>query len=62
MFFAAGIGITPFLAMAADLKAKGKTFELHYAAPSKEQCAFYSYLKEHYPNEIQFYFSNEKGK
>ncbi|MDR4946446.1 PDR/VanB family oxidoreductase [Neobacillus cucumis] len=62
MFFAAGIGITPFLAMAADLKAKGKTFELHYAAPSKEQCAFYSYLKEHYPNEIQFYFSNEKRK
>ncbi|MED4228158.1 PDR/VanB family oxidoreductase [Neobacillus cucumis] len=60
MFFAAGIGITPFLAMAADLKAKGKTFELHYAAPSKEQCAFYSYLKDHYPNEIQFYFSNEK--
>ena len=62
VFFAAGIGITPFLAMASDLKAKGKSFELHYAAPSKELCAFYSFLQATYPKETYFYFSNEKRK
>lgn len=62
VFFAAGIGITPFLAMASQLKAQGKSFELHYAAPSKALCAFYSFLKEVYPNETYFYFSNEKQK
>lgn len=62
VFFACGIGITPFLAMISDLKAKRKTFELHYAAPSKESCAFYSFLKKDYPHETHFYFSNEKRK
>ncbi|WP_134704564.1 PDR/VanB family oxidoreductase [Ammoniphilus sp. YIM 78166] len=62
VFFAAGIGITPFLAMAADLKAKGQTFELHYSAPSKEFCTFYTYLTAHYPNETRFYFSDEKHR
>jgi dimethylamine monooxygenase subunit B len=58
VFIAAGIGITPFLAMAAYLKEKGKSFEIHYAAKSKELCAFYSYLQTHYPNTTYFYFSN----
>lgn len=59
VFFAAGIGITPFLAMAADLKKKGKSFELHYAAPSKELCAFHDFLLSIYPDETHFYFSKE---
>ncbi|MGE8081215.1 PDR/VanB family oxidoreductase [Peribacillus loiseleuriae] len=57
VFIAAGIGITPFLAMASHLKNQGKTFELHYAAPSKELCAFYPYLSSVYPEETHFYFS-----
>ncbi|PLR79930.1 oxidoreductase [Bacillus canaveralius] len=59
VFIAAGIGITPFLAMSAELKKKGKSFELHYAAPTKELCAFYSYLSSTYPEEANFYFSKE---
>lgn len=62
VFFAAGIGITPFLAMAADLKKKGKSFELHYAARSKELCAFYDFLISTYPEETHFYFSSEKQR
>jgi dimethylamine monooxygenase subunit B len=62
VFFAAGIGITPFLAMAADLKKKGKSFELHYAAPSKELCAFHNLLTSMHPDETHFYFSKEKRK
>jgi ferredoxin-NADP reductase len=59
VFIAAGIGITPFLAMAAELKKRGKSFELHYAAPSKDLCAFYSLLDSVYPDETHFYFSRE---
>ncbi len=62
VFFAAGIGITPFLAMAADLKQMGKSFELHYAAPSKENCAFYDFLSTKYKDVTHFYFSSEGHK
>lgn len=55
-FYAAGIGITPFLTMIRDLP-KEDTFELHYAARTKQSCAFYDYLQEHYPDQTTFYFS-----
>ncbi len=58
LFFAMGIGITPFLSMMETLKADAIPFELHYAAPSKEQCAFYKELNEDFPNECNFYFSS----
>jgi ferredoxin-NADP reductase len=35
-----GIGITPMLAMACDLYARGASFELHYCARSRAHCAF----------------------
>ncbi|MCL7748511.1 PDR/VanB family oxidoreductase [Halalkalibacter alkaliphilus] len=59
IFIAAGIGITPFLTMMAELKRKGKSFELHYAARSKELCAFYDFLMKHYSENVHFYFSSE---
>lgn len=59
VFFAAGIGITPFIAMAAELKKQGKSFELHYAARTKEHCAFFDWLEDHFPAETHVYFSNE---
>jgi dimethylamine monooxygenase subunit B len=63
VFYAAGIGITPFLSMMADLAEKEQSFELHYAAKSKEQCAFYEYLNVTYPGQCHFYFSEgEKPK
>ncbi|PTX64580.1 ferredoxin-NADP reductase [Melghirimyces profundicolus] len=54
---AAGIGITPFLSMMADLEAKGASFELHYAAPSRSRCAFYSRIRSRYGDRCRFYFS-----
>lgn len=57
VFYAAGIGITPFLSMMAELVLKDVSFELHYAAKSKEHCAFYEYLRKVYPEHVQFYFS-----
>ncbi|MDT8861346.1 PDR/VanB family oxidoreductase [Alkalihalobacillus sp. MEB130] len=62
ILFAAGIGITPFLTMIAELKRKGKTFELHYAARSKEVCAFYDFLVEYYEENVHFYFSSEGNR
>jgi dimethylamine monooxygenase subunit B len=62
VFYAAGIGITPFLAMIKELKKKGSSFELYYASKTRGSCPFYSYLKEHYPHQCSFYFSEEKKR
>lgn len=59
VFYAAGIGITPFISMMADLQAKGASFELHYAAPSQQHCAFYGWIRSQYDNRCCFYFSEE---
>lgn len=58
VFYAAGIGITPFLSMMADLSQRGGSFELHYAAKSAEQCAFYDFLRTRYKEFCHFYFSS----
>ncbi|MGJ7920897.1 PDR/VanB family oxidoreductase [Neobacillus sp. LXY-4] len=61
VFYAAGIGITPFMTMMKDLSAEGKSFELHYAARTKEDCAFYDYLNATYPGKCHFYFSRTEN-
>ncbi|MFE1245895.1 PDR/VanB family oxidoreductase [Fictibacillus sp. NPDC058756] len=62
VFYAAGIGITPFLSMMNELHSRGSSFELHYASKTEEACAFYEFLKEHYPKHCRFYFSNKKQR
>ncbi|HEX7066280.1 MAG TPA: PDR/VanB family oxidoreductase [Bacillales bacterium] len=62
VFFAAGIGITPFMAMMAELQARGSSFELHYAARSRAECAFHQLISRKYPAQSEFYFSQEEEK
>ncbi|WP_246625266.1 PDR/VanB family oxidoreductase [Fictibacillus nanhaiensis] len=62
VFYAAGIGITPFLSMIQELSDKGSSFELHYASKSKEVCAFYDYLRKHFSNQSHFYFSKQHNR
>lgn len=40
-----GIGVTPMLAMAAELHAAGRSFSLHYCARSPSQAAFMAHLE-----------------
>lgn len=56
VFLAAGIGITPFLSMMAYLRAHGQSFELHYAARSRLDCAFREFISHQYLGS-HFYFS-----
>ncbi|BAQ08892.1 flavodoxin reductases [Bacillus sp. OxB-1] len=62
VFFATGIGITPFLSMIEDIEHTSETFELHYAAKSKNKCAFYHFLKTNYPDQVNFYFSEDGNR
>lgn len=62
VFFAAGIGITPFLSMMAYLIQIDQSFELHYAGSSKEDCAFYKEIKNQYPKQTTFYFMEREQK
>lgn len=46
ILIAGGIGITPILAMARTLKARGADFELHYCTRSPEQTAFLDEVRD----------------
>jgi vanillate O-demethylase ferredoxin subunit len=46
VFIAGGIGITPFMAMAARLRALGRSWTLHYIAASPARAAFVRELQE----------------
>ncbi|MGU3523138.1 PDR/VanB family oxidoreductase [Enterobacteriaceae bacterium C23F] len=56
-----GIGITPMLAMAAELHAAGRSFSLHYCARSRSQAAFISQLENApFADLVQPHFSDEQ--
>jgi ferredoxin-NADP reductase len=45
VFIAGGIGITPIMAMLAEVQARGDEFHLHYCARSPQRAAFLDRLK-----------------
>ncbi|TDN60057.1 PDR/VanB family oxidoreductase [Scandinavium goeteborgense] len=56
-----GIGITPMLAMAAELHAAGRSFTLHYCARSRGQAAFVEQLESaRYAGQVHLYFSDQQ--
>ncbi|MEO3991856.1 PDR/VanB family oxidoreductase [Pseudocitrobacter cyperus] len=56
-----GIGITPMLAMAAELHAAGRAFSLHYCARSRSQAAFVAELeKAPWADRVWLHFSDEQ--
>jgi len=56
-----GIGITPMLAMAAELHAAQRPFALHYSARTRRKAAFLDRLQcAFYASHVQIYFSDEQ--
>lgn len=53
-----GIGITPMIAMAYELKAAGRSFELHYCSRGKESAAFIGELEATFGNELVLHFDD----
>ncbi len=60
LMIAGGIGITPFLSQIAQLRQFGGRFELHYAARSRELCAYMDRLTGAHPAQVHLYFDEEK--
>ncbi|MFK3736935.1 PDR/VanB family oxidoreductase [Massilia sp. TN1-12] len=57
LLFAGGIGITPILAMAETLAARGADFEMHYSARSPERAAFKERLAaSHLAARVHFHY------
>lgn len=55
LLLAGGIGITPFIAMAAQLARQGRAFQLHYAVRTPSSGAYTSALQEHYGDLVTIY-------
>ena len=60
IFFAGGIGITPFMAMIAQLERTNGNWELHYACRNAELGSYADVLRANYPNNVHIYFDDEK--
>jgi vanillate O-demethylase ferredoxin subunit len=59
LLLAGGIGVTPILAMAEALAAKGAAFELHYSARSPERAAFKERLgAPHFAGQVHFHYDS----
>lgn len=55
LFLAGGIGITPFLAMMAQLSDESRAFELHYAVRSRAHGAYADDLTRRYGHRVHLY-------
>jgi ferredoxin-NADP reductase len=55
ILLAGGIGITPFMAMTAQLSALRHDFELHYAMRTEASGAYGKVLEERYGNRVHVY-------
>lgn len=56
VFIAGGIGITPILSMIETISIAN--WKLYYFARSEEKCAFASYLRKKYPENVEIILSD----
>ena len=62
VLLAGGIGITPMLAMAQELAAQGRSFELHYSARSRSRAAFLDVLEQSpWADRVHLHLDDEGG-
>ncbi len=59
LLLAGGIGITPILAMAAQLHREGGDFVMHYCARAQNRMAYFQRLQESpFANRVKFHFDD----
>ena len=61
VLIAGGVGITPIMAMAQEMKARGNPFELHYSGRSAADMAYRDRLALAFPGELHLYFTRSRG-
>lgn len=57
LLFAGGIGITPILSMAYQLRREARSFQLHYCTRSEKRTAFSAPIQQAFPDNVAFYTS-----
>ena len=62
LLLAGGIGITPFMAQAAQLSAMGGRFELHYAARSAALAAYADGLRARHGDHVHLYHDDQDDR
>lgn len=56
-----GIGITPMIAMAYELRDAGRSFELHYCCRGREKAAFIDELESAFGDALVMHFDDEEA-
>jgi ferredoxin-NADP reductase len=59
IFFAGGIGITPFMAMIAQLEKSNGNWELHYACRTTSLGTYVDELSYKYPGKVHIYYDDQ---
>ena len=59
IFFAGGIGITPFMAMIDQLEQSNGNWELHYSVRTESLGAYVDVLNYKYPNKVHVYYDDQ---
>ncbi|MDA5558956.1 PDR/VanB family oxidoreductase [Shimia sp. MMG029] len=59
IFFAGGIGITPFMAMIEQLERSNGHWELHYSARSPELASYADDLQSKHPANVHVYYDSK---
>ena len=62
IFFAGGIGITPFLAMIGQLEQSNDHWELHYSARSEVLGAYVDVLTARFPTKVHVYYDDQEQR
>ena len=62
LFFAGGIGITPFMSMIAQLERSGGAWELHYACRTEALGTYVEQLTYKHPNKVHVYYDDQSQR
>ena len=58
LLIAGGIGVTPMISFATELARRGTPFGFHFAARSRDVCAFHAELAEQHGDGLTFWFDD----